>query len=50
LKKGLIKMIQARNVVENNKWVIYYASMMQEAWKKEIEAAIKAVDVLYAKS
>lgn len=36
-------MIRDKIIVENDRWVNYYASILQECWRHEIEAAIEQV-------
>jgi hypothetical protein len=39
----MMKMVQDKKEVENNKWAIYHALKMQELWKKEIDEAVEKV-------
>jgi hypothetical protein len=36
-------MVQDKIIVENDRWAIYYASILQECWQQEIDAAIEKV-------
>ena len=39
----MIKMIQNKTDVEDNQWMIYFASTMKNVYEKEIEEAIEKV-------
>ena len=39
----MIEMIHDKTDLENNRWMVYYASMMRNVYEKEIEEAIEKV-------
>jgi hypothetical protein len=39
----MIEMIQNNNNIKDNRWMVYYASMMQNVYEKEIKDAIENV-------
>ena len=43
LRQEMIEMIQDKTGVEDNRWIVYYASMMRNVYEKEIEEAIEKV-------